>query len=209
MLSLEIKPFRINFKLIFIFWTTKSRIFKNQNLYKFSSFCKQLATEFRSSLEVDLPFEAFGLSRSLFWDKILFLAEDSNFAGHLVFVFFCSVVDQRSNSRTFSPKKLRKSDSISRDEKNRSNLDQLMLLGCVHLDDGLNFASGQDLEELGLQGLVQFILDGLLGVVLARQFLVATLGQDERQTTLQKLCDLRDYDVFLRWSHCWRFVKSV
>ena len=73
-----------------------------------------------------------------------------------------------------------------------------MLLGCVHLDDGLNFASGQDLEELGLQGLVQFILDGLLGVVLARQFLVATLGQDERQTTLQKLCDLRDDDVFLR-----------
>ena len=72
------------------------------------------------------------------------------------------------------------------------------LLADLGLDDGLRVAVGQDLDELSLESLVELVLDGLVGVVVARQLVVATLGEDDRQTTLQELGDFGDDGVSLR-----------
>ena len=124
-------------------------------------------------------------------------------------------------SRTFSARKRLRSDEESgwsperlfsilkpesESEPESSWLDGLCsdgdeLLADLGLDDGLRVAVGQDLDELSLEGLVELVLDGLVGVVVARQLVVATLGEDDRQTTLQELGDFGDDGVSLRWSH--------
>ena len=78
-----------------------------------------------------------------------------------------------------------------------SDGDELLLAGVV-LEEG---------QELSLEGLVQFVFDGLFDVGQTNggrgHLLVTTFGQDDRQTTFQKLGELCDDWVSQCWSHCW------
>ena len=71
-----------------------------------------------------------------------------------------------------------------------SESDELLLSNVV-LDGGLNFVVGKKSHQLSLESLVELVLDGLVDVRL-RHLLVATFGEDDRQTTFQKLGELCD-----------------
>ncbi len=86
---------------------------------------------------------------------------------------------------------------VSKRVQTCSDGDELLLSGVV-LKEG---------QELSLESLVKLVFDGLFDVSQTNggrgHLLVTTFGQDEWQTTFQKLGELCDDWVSQCWSHCW------